>query len=58
MNRMIEVLQTVLPVVVMLFIGIQCRSRNIISREGIQALKNVVVNIALPAVLINAFATT
>ena len=55
---MIEVLKTVLPVMVMLGIGIICRRREIISREGINALKNVVVNIALPAVLLNAFATT
>ena len=55
---MTEVLKTILPVMVMLGIGILCRSRRIISREGINALKNVVVNICLPAVLLNAFATT
>ena len=58
MARVIEVLQTVLPVVIMLGIGMVCRSRKIISREGIGALKSVVVNIALPAVLLSAFATT
>lgn len=58
MNRIIEILQTILPVVIMLSIGIVCRSRQIISREGINALKSVVVNIALPAVLLAAFATT
>lgn len=55
---MVEVLQTILPVVVMLVIGIICRRTGLISREGIGALKNVVVNITLPAVLLNAFATT
>ncbi len=55
---MMGVLQTILPVVVMLVIGIICRRTGLISREGIGALKNVVVNIALPAVLLNAFATT
>ena len=58
MNRIMEVLQTVLPVLVMLGIGMLCRSRRLISREGINALKSVVVNITLPAVLLNAFATT
>ena len=58
MDHMIEVLQTVLPVLLMLGIGMLCRSRKMISREGIGALKSVVVDIALPAVLINAFATT
>ena len=58
MSRVVEVLQTVLPVLVMLLIGMLCRSRKLISREGVNALKNVVVNITLPAVLVNAFATT
>ena len=58
MNRVIEVLQTILPVVLMLGIGMICRSRQLISREGVNALKSVVVNITLPAVLLHAFATT
>ncbi len=58
MTRVIEVLQIILPVVLMLCIGMICRSRNLISREGINALKSVVVNISLPAVLLSAFATT
>jgi len=55
---MIDVIRTILPVVVMLVIGIICRKTGLVSREGIGALKNVVVNITLPAVLLNAFATT
>ncbi len=55
---MTEALKTILPVMLMLGIGILCRRRQIISREGVNALKSVVVNIALPAVLLNAFATT
>ena len=35
-----------------------CRKSKLISREGVNALKSVVVNIPLPAVLLNAFATT
>ena len=58
MDRFLEALQTVLPVVLMLLIGMLCRSRGLISREGVNALKSVVVNIALPAVLLSAFATT
>ena len=57
MNQMTEVLKTILPVMLMLGIGMICRQRGLISREGINALKTVVVNIALPAVLLNAFAT-
>ena len=55
---MVEVIRTILPVIVMLAIGIICRRSGMISREGIGALKSVVVNITLPAVLLNAFATT
>ena len=58
MSRLMEVLQTVLPVVLMIGIGMLCRRRSLISREGVNALKAVVVNITLPAVLLNAFATT
>lgn len=56
--QIIEVIKTVLPVILMLGIGAICRRHSIISREGVQSLKNVAVNIALPAVLLNAFATT
>ena len=55
---MTDVLKTILPVVLMLGIGVICRKKAVISREGISALKNVVVSITLPAVLLNAFATT
>ena len=58
MAGIVGVLRTVLPVLLMLAIGMLCRRRGLISREGINALKNVVVNITLPAVLLNAFAST
>lgn len=57
MSDTIQILNTVLPVILVLFIGVIIRKKNMISREGIDALKRVVVDIALPAVLINAFAT-
>ena len=58
MEKTIGVLQTVLPVIVMLGIGMLLRAKKLISREGINTLKFVVVNITLPAVLLSAFATT
>ncbi len=57
MQNMIILLQKVLPVFLVLMLGILCRKKQIISREGINALKTTAVNIALPAVMINAFAT-
>ena len=53
-----EVLKTILPVMVMLAIGMLARRKKLIAREGVDAMKSVVVNITLPAVLLNAFATT
>jgi len=57
MTNVIQVLNTILPVVLILAIGIICRRTGMISREGVGALKSVVVNITLPAVMLGAFAT-
>lgn len=56
MSAFIQVLEKVLPVFVMLGLGMLCRARQLLSREGVNALKNVAVNIALPAVMFSAFA--
>lgn len=57
MARIIGVIQTVLPVLLVLCIGMLCRGKGILSREGVNALKRVAVDITLPAVLLEAFAT-
>lgn len=57
MQTFIRVLETALPVFVTLAIGMLCRTRGILTREGVAQLKSVAVNIALPAVLFSAFAT-
>lgn len=54
---LIHVLNTALPVFLTLFLGILCRKKNILTRDGIDTLKNVAVDICLPAVLFAAFAT-
>jgi len=53
-----EILQTILPVVIVLAIGVILRRKHLLDRNGINALKNIVVNITLPAVLLSAFAST
>ena len=58
MDNLFSVLQTALPVFLALGLGMLCRSINFLTRDGIDALKKVVINITLPAVLLNAFATT
>ena len=57
MAQVISILQAVLPVFIALFLGMLCRRTGFVSREGIDTLKKVVVNITLPAVLFGAFAT-
>ena len=57
MEIFISVLETALPVFVMLIMGMLCRSRNFISREGVDTLKKVVINLTLPFALFSAFAT-
>ena len=57
MDKLIAIIQTALPVFLALFLGMLCRQKQFISREGVDALKKVVINITLPAVLLHAFAT-
>ena len=57
MNTIVLLLQKVLPVFLVLFLGMLCRRKNLLTREGINALKKVAVDIALPAVMFSAFAT-
>ncbi len=57
MQTLTTILQKALPVFVMLLLGMLCRKKSIISREGISAMKTFAVNITLPAVMLSAFAT-
>ena len=57
METLIRVLETALPVFITLFIGMLCRTRNILTRAGVDQLKSVAVNICLPMVLVSSFAT-
>lgn len=57
MDKLIGVLQMILPVILMLSIGMICRKRGIIQKQGVSGLKSLVVNVCLPAVLLKAFFT-
>lgn len=57
MNTLIVIAQKALPVFIMLALGMLCRKTQMISREGVGAMKTFAVNITLPAVMLNAFAT-
>lgn len=57
MGIVISVLETALPVFVMLGMGMLCRSRHFLSRSGVDTIKKVVINLTLPFALFSAFAT-
>lgn len=57
MDKLISVISTALPVFLALAIGTLCRSRGFLTREGVDTLKKVIVNLTLPFVLFHSFAT-
>ena len=57
MDTLLSVLKTALPVFLALGLGAFCRKGKFLTRDGVDALKKVVLNITLPAVLLKAFAT-
>lgn len=57
MDKLIAMVETALPVFLALALGMLCRKKQFLTREGIDTLKKVVVNLTLPFVLLNAFAT-
>lgn len=57
MSGFVAVLETALPVFLALGLGMLCRSKGFLSRDGVDALKKTVLNLTLPFVLLEAFAT-
>lgn len=57
MDKVISVISTALPVFLALAMGMLCRSKGFLTRDGVDTLKKVVVNLTLPFVLFNSFAT-
>ena len=57
MTVLVHVIETALPVLAALLLGMFCREKKFLTRDGVDALKKVVVNITLPAVLVDSFAT-
>lgn len=53
----LQVIQMVLPIVIMLGLGMLCRRKNLFDQKGLAGLKSVVGDICLPVVLFNAFFT-
>ena len=57
MGGFAAVLETALPVFLALGLGMLCRGKGFLSRDGVDALKKTVLNLTLPFVLLEAFAT-
>ena len=55
MDKVISVLATALPVFLALAIGMFCRKKNFLTREGVDTLKKVIINLTLPFVLFASF---
>ena len=54
MEKIVTVLQTVMPILVVVFLGIMARKRQIITAKDVQGIQNCVVKFCLPCVLFNA----
>lgn len=52
-----KILEIILPVLVMLLLGILCRSLKLLNKSGIDNMKRLVTDIMLPVAIFNALAT-
>ena len=57
MAVLLSALQTALPVLLALALGMLCRKKSILTKASVDVLKRIVIDITLPAVLLDAFAT-
>ena len=57
MEKLISVISTALPVFLALAMGMMCRSKGFLTRDGVDTLKKVIINLTLPFELFNSFAT-
>ena len=57
MDKVLSVISTALPVFLALFMGMLCRSKNFLTRDGVDTLKKVVINLTLPFALFSSFAS-
>lgn len=57
MDKVITILQTALPVFLALAIGIFARKTQFLTRDHVDAMKKLVINVTLPFVLLSAFAS-
>lgn len=57
MDKVISILKTALPVFLALAMGMLCRKKGFLTRDGVDTLKKVIINLTLPFALFSSFAT-
>lgn len=57
MNKVLNVLQVVAPIIVAILLGIKARKKDWITREGVQGFQQFVMKIGLPCVVFNSCLT-
>ena len=57
MDKFISIVASCAPVFLVLLMGMLCRSKAFLTRDGVNTLKKVIINLTLPFVLFNSFAT-
>lgn len=57
MTEKMDVLEIVLPVLVMIILGMLCRKWKLLDQNGVNNMKTLVTNIMLPVAIFHALAT-
>ena len=57
MTEKMDVLEIVLPVLVMIILGMLCRKWKLLDQNGVNNIKTLVTNIMLPVAIFHALAT-
>ena len=55
MNQTIQIINRILPIIILLIIGKWIQQRKLVEEQSVADFKKIVVNLALPAVLFNSF---
>lgn len=55
MERLTGIIETILPIVAMLALGYLFKRLNVLNKNGVEALKELVLNLCLPALLFRTF---
>ena len=57
MEKVLSVIAVIMPILGAMYLGMLCRKKKFLTREGVDALKKVIINLTLPFALFASFAT-